>query len=296
MTYKRIISGDIGGSHLTVALFEEYDKGFHLQKMERVSIDSRLGKSEILQNWFAGLKSLVNSFEGVYISMAMPAPFDYLEGVCLIQEQGKFLSLYGVNLKKEFSNELGIPEHHIKFINDAEAFLSGEVLFGKGKNIDALLGITLGSGLGSALKKGKEIRDASLWNFPFKDGIVEDYLGTKWFQMQARDKLGIEIIGVKELIETVGDTKVLRDIFSEFALNLGEFIIQQYHIHHFECIILSGNISKSSLFFQRKVKEYLYQAGLDLPIEISQLGENAALYGAAALFFDSNKGTRLILN
>jgi glucokinase len=43
------------------------------------------------------------------------------------------------------------------------------------------MGLTLGSGLGSSLKKGCKISDAGLWSSPFKEGIAEDYLGTGWF-------------------------------------------------------------------------------------------------------------------
>lgn len=213
MTKKRIIAGDVGGSHLTVALFEKKGEHLQLKKTKRASVNSLLGKSEILKSWFDILRGLVDSFEDVYLSLAMPAPFDYQEGVCLIQEQGKFLSLYGLNLKKELSKELGIPENQIKFINDAEAFLYGESLFGKGKGLDSFLGITLGSGLGSALKKGKEIHDASLWNFPFKQGVVEDYLGANWFMEKAKSSYGIEVRGVKELVDIARDSQMLKDIF-----------------------------------------------------------------------------------
>lgn len=295
MTKMRIIAGDIGGSHLTVALFEKIGKDLKLQKTKRASVDSRLGKSEILKSWFDEINSLVGSFEDVYISLAMPAPFDYSEGICLIQEQGKFLSLYGVNIKKELCKELGIPENYIKFINDAEAFLYGESLFGKGRGIDSILGITLGSGLGSALKKGRDIRDASLWNFPFKEGIVEDYLGSNWFLSQAQKIIGIKATGVKELIDVLGDSEVLKEIFSEFASNLSEFIIQQYEIHHFDHVIISGSISRSAYLFQEQLRSNLSKSGLSIPFEVSLLGENAALFGAAAVFFEDIKDIKIIV-
>lgn len=296
MTKKRIIAGDIGGSHLTVALFERNDKHLQLQKTKRASVNSLLGKSEILKSWFDEIRGLVDSFEDVYLSLAMPAPFNYQEGICLIREQGKFLSLYGVNLKKELSKELGIPENQIKFINDAEAFLYGESLFGKGKGIDSLLGITLGSGLGSALKKGKEIHDASLWNFPFKKGIAEDYLGSNWFLAKAKASYGIEVRGVKELVDIAKDSQMLKDIFSEFALNLSEFLIQQFQIQHFDRVIISGNISRSADLFQEQLKSNLSKSGYPILIELSQLGESAALYGAAAVFVNNIRDIKLMVS
>lgn len=296
MTKKRIIAGDIGGSHVTVALFEKNDKNLKLKKTKRAFVNSFLSKSEILESWFDVIRSLVDSFEDVSVSLAMPAPFDYPEGVCLIKEQGKFLSFYGVNLKKELSKELGIPEDQIKFINDAEAFLYGEALFGKGKGIDSILGITLGSGLGSALKKGQKIHDASLWNFPFKKGVVEDYLGSNWFLTKAKTTYGVEVRGVKELLEMSRDSQMLNDIFSEFALNLSEFLIQQFNIHHFEKVILSGNISRSVDLFQEQLKSNLSKSGQPISFEFSELGENAALFGAAAVFFDKSREIKLLVS
>lgn len=287
MAKLKIIAGDVGGSHLTVALFEKNDRYLQLQKTKRASINSLLGKAEILNNWFDVIRSLVDSFEDVSVSLAMPAPFDYPQGICRIQEQGKFLSLYGVNLKNELSNELGIPENQIKFINDAEAFLYGEALFGKGKDLDSLLGITLGSGLGSALKMGKEIQDASLWNFPFKKGLVEDYLGSNWFLAKAKATYGIEVRGVKELVDIVGDSQILKEIFSEFAVNFSEFLIQQFQIFHFDRVIIGGNISRSANLFQEELKSNLSKSGYPIPFEVSQLGEKAALYGAAAVCIDN---------
>jgi glucokinase len=73
----------------------------------------------------------------------MPAPFDYGNGICLIEEQAKFNSLYKVNIKEELSARIGIPDTQIKFVNDAEAFLHGESAFGAGIHEESLLGITL---------------------------------------------------------------------------------------------------------------------------------------------------------
>jgi glucokinase len=288
MTQKRIVAGDVGGSHITIALFEEDCDGIHLAKIERQSIDSFADKAIILDNWTSVIKNMYPPGDPIFISLAMPAPFDYNEGVCLIKEQGKFRSLYGVNVKKELSSRLGVQESSINFINDAEAFLLGESAFGIGIGIDSILGITLGSGLGSALKSGNSVRDAELWSTPFKDSIAENYLGTSWFVQWAKSKFVIDIEGVKEFISHPNLIGKIEEAFEVYSSNLADFIQNQYADFKMEKVIIGGNISLSSGLFLDRTISQLSIAGLDIPIEISKLGEKSALYGAASIFVNGN--------
>ena len=286
MTQRKIVAGDVGGSHITLALFEENSEGMQLAKIERQSLDSYADKAIILDNWTSVIKKLYSPGDPIFISLAMPAPFDYSEGICLIKEQGKFRSLYGVNVKKELSSRLAIPETSINFINDAEAFLLGESAFGIGIGIDSILGITLGSGLGSAIKSGNNVKDAELWSSPFKESIAENYLGTSWFVQWAKSELFIDIEGVKEFISHPNLIGKLEEAFEIYSSNLADFIQNQYADFQMEKVIIGGNIALSSELFLNKTISQLGFVGLDIPIEISKLGEKSALYGAASIFLN----------
>ncbi|MGY6743867.1 MAG: ROK family protein [Cecembia sp.] len=286
MSSKKILAGDIGGSHITLALFEERGPELYLLQTERYALDSSLAKDEILGNWLGFLMKYVDLNPDLSICLAMPAPFDYENGICWIKEQGKFKSLYGADLKTAFSKGLGLPASKIKFINDAEAFLFGEAFFGKGIGFSLLLGLTLGSGLGSAIKKGDKVVDAGLWNSPFKDGIAEDYLGTVWFIQYVKSRFGIDLKGVKDLLEHKSLQHELQDIFQLYATHLSEFIANEYLKHELEAVIIGGNISLSAERFIPQVSDKLHRKGIHMAIEISQLGEQSALYGAASVFFD----------
>src|SRR5690606_20272152 len=118
-----------------------------------------------------------------------------------IKDQKKFQSLYNLNVRQELSRRLSIPPEHIRFINDAASFLQGEVFCGAGRDYKRVLGLTLGTGLGSAICKEGVAEDADLWNSLFKDGIVEDYLSGRWF-LQRYTKLSDDTVcDVKELNE-----------------------------------------------------------------------------------------------
>ena len=267
---------------MTLALFEDKGQGFHLNDRLRMAVDATLSKEEILELWVQGMKTWAEQSKEVYVALAMPAPFDYEKGICLIRDQKKFRSLYAVNLREELSGMLGIPLSNIRFINDAEAFLQGEAYFGKGKGFATLLGITLGSGLGSAFKQKERFMDAGLWNMPFKNGIAEDYLGTPWFVHWADLHLGRQFGGLREITEEAESISQLMPMFHAFADNLGDFLAKVHSLHPFEAIVMGGNITRSSHLFFPRLYDRLHAQGILVPVAKSELGELSALLGAVS--------------
>ena len=297
MSKKLILAGDIGGSHITIGKFIESSDGYQLDKIQRIPVDSYAAKSDILNEWATFIKSMANFNETFLLSLAMPAPFDYNNGICLIQEQGKFKHLYNVNLRDELSVLLGIPPSNIKFINDAQAFLLGENYFGMVNGANRVLGLTLGSGLGSSIKINRDIKDGELWKSSFKDGIAEDYLGSSWFVNWVRKESGIQVEGVKEIIQDQQIFLKAGGVFDVFADNLADFIALHHSNLELDKVILGGNITLSSSFFLNRVIANLRQKEIHIPVEISQLGEKSAVFGALALIFEKKLqlGEKLIV-
>ncbi|WP_194975096.1 ROK family protein [Aquiflexum lacus] len=288
MSNRTILAGDIGGSHITIGRFVENPGNILLEDFQRKQIDSYATKSMILMEWKSLIQRMVLPGESFLLSLAFPAPFDYNQGICLIQEQGKFKHLYEVNLRDELSELLGIPPSDIKFINDAQAFLLGETVFGQLNGAKRVLGLTLGSGLGSSIKKGQQVIDGELWKSPFRDGIAEDYLGSSWFVDWVKKETGIEVNGVKEIIQSQEIFEKAGSVFNVFADNLAEFILLNYPEIQMEKIILGGNISLSSTHFMNRLQYNLQRNGLYIPVEVSQLGEKSAVCGALTLFLEDN--------
>lgn len=297
MSKTSILAGDIGGSHITIGKFVENSNGYKLDKIQRMYIDSLSPKSNILDQWTTMIKNLVTSGEFFSLSLAIPAPFDYKNGICLIQEQGKFRHLFKVNLRNELSGRLDIPSFKIKFINDAQAFLLGETYFGQVNGAKSVLGLTLGSGLGSSIKINQKIVDGELWKSTFKDGIAEDYLGSAWFVNWVKNETGIHVNGVKEIIQNQEIFEKAGAVFDVFADNLSEFIALHYSMLRMDKVILGGNISLSSSYFLDRLIRNLYQNKIHIPVEVSQLGEKSAVFGALAVFLERKQllGEKLIL-
>jgi glucokinase len=218
----------------------------------------------------------------VLIGIAMPGPFDYENGICLIKDQDKFKSLYQVNLKEELAKYLAIPPTAIRFINDAAGFMKGEVFGGAAKGYQNAIGLTLGTGLGSAISINGVAKDAGLWNSPFLGGIAEDYFSTRWFVKKYEDLTGNVFAGVKELAAIAETDPYAKQIFNEFGRGLGHFLADLIKANQAEVVVLGGNISQAYHLFAPHLIDNLKAYHLDTEIKVALLNEHAALIGAAS--------------
>lgn len=284
MTDRQIIAMDFGGSHVTAGSFLWTGERYELKSSKRIFCDARLEKEELLAVWEAFINELKSNQGLIQLAIAFPAPFDYDNGICLIKEQDKFRDLFGVNLRKELSKRLGLLVHDILFMNDAQAFLTGECVFGKLNGFTKVLGLTLGTGLGSALKTDNMIVDSGLWSYPFKEGIAEDYLSAGWFIRWMAIEKQVHIKGVKELVEKEEYSESAKESFFIFANHLAEFIESIVFQYHPQIILLSGNICKANSYFLNDLRDILFYKKVPIAILLSDLREKAALLGAATLF------------
>lgn len=278
---------DIGGSHITAALVNLETRILISGSCKRKSVNSQDGAEEIISSWcdiiseaFSGINILTKK-----IGIAMPGPFDYKKGIALMDSQDKFDALYNLNIKEMIANRLGIPSENIRFINDAVAFLQGEVFCGAVRNYNRVLGLTLGTGLGSALYDGVT-KDADLWNSEFKDGIAEDYLSGDWFLRRYNELTGSRVEGVKELTQLLDHGAYVKQIFSEFAQNLCDFIIPLVRKYNMEAVVIGGNISNAFELFLPELNKTLEENLLKVDIKIASLKEDASLLGSASCWED----------
>ena len=116
-------------------------------------------RAELLGAILAAARSVADG--ATHVGVATPGPFDYERGICTIR---------GVGSSRRCSASISAPSSRvfsrhadpraIRFLNDAEAFLLGEAAAGAARGRSRAIGITLGTGLGSAfLVEGKIVRD-----------------------------------------------------------------------------------------------------------------------------------------
>ena len=287
VTEQYVLTADIGGSHITTAICDLTKRMIIKGSLTRVELRSRGSSESILLAWKTALEDTIRntavSFMG--LGIAIPGPFDYSKGISYIQGLNKYDALYGLNIKEYFATLLGLDPEKIKFRNDAEATIAGEVMAGAGKGFGSVLGVTLGTGFGSAYYKNHITRDLNLGIEPFRDTIADDILSSRWFLKRYFALTGISVTGVKELAELSSENKTARLIFKEFANNMGDFLQDHLNLLNPDALIISGNIAKASRLFSASLKNKLNNRA----VIVGGLGEEAALLGAASLFINEKQ-------
>ncbi|GMQ93410.1 MAG: ROK family protein [Acidimicrobiia bacterium] len=88
------------------------------------------------------------------VGIAIPGPFDYEHGIGLFRDVAKFEALHKVDVRSGLRACIGRGADHIRFLNDADAFGLGEWVSGVGVDHDRIVGLTLGTGVGSVFLNG----------------------------------------------------------------------------------------------------------------------------------------------
>lgn len=281
-----ILGVDIGGTHITAAVVDLVNRRILDNTINRRHVDASGSVAEIIAGWSETMLAAMGMFSRTitHVGIAMPGPFDYENGIALMQNQDKYDALYGVNVKKLLAQALQLDMQHIKLQNDAPCFLKGEIFAGAAQGYSRAIGLTLGTGLGSAAVVEGEAWDAELWKSPFNGSIAEAHLSSRWFIKRFQELSGIKAENVKCIVEMLPAEPKVHELFDDFAHNLAEFIVQFAKQESPVVIILGGNIAKSFNLFGDALVKNLREQHIHVPVKIARLGEQAALLGAANLW------------
>jgi glucokinase len=274
------IGVDIGGSHITASYVSADHNNIISDTKVRAKVDAHADAQSIIDCWSDVLTSLYRPhiYKDTKIGIAMPGPFDYQAGISLIKDMNKYESLYGLNVRNMLASRIGIQAENIMFRNDAEAFLHGEVAVAAFNDQVKTIGITLGTGLGSAVNYNGVTSDVFRAITPMHEGIAEDYISTRWFLKKYNQLTGLKVANVEELLG-VEDLSVINLIFSEFAQNLGRFLNDFSQQENADVIVIGGNIARCLNVFKQEMTSYIEKP--DILIRQTVLWEDAALVGAA---------------
>jgi glucokinase len=235
---------DIGGTHVTAGRVQL--SSATVEPDARVRLEFARGTT-LLTRILEAADSVATP-ETRRFGVAAPGPFDYDAGVCLVSH--KLPGLYGINLRRELAMAVGLTGRAVSFLNDAEAFLLGEWWAGAARGHTRALGITLGTGLGSAfLEDGRFVRsgrvpaDGALYTLAFRGRPVEQTISRG--ALLARYGAGrdgdpdVEQIAVRA---RAGEARALR-VFEELAADLGEFLAAPLEAFDPTCLVVGGSIA-----------------------------------------------------
>ena len=138
---RYFIGIDVGGTKIEGIIMNE-DKKI-LDKI-RISTDADKGKNAVIENIVKLAQKLW--IDPVYgVGIGVPGPVSE-EGVVL--DTPNIPKFKSVNLKKILSKKLGVE---VRIENDANLFALAEHVFGAGKKYPNMLGVIIGTGVGSGL-------------------------------------------------------------------------------------------------------------------------------------------------
>ena len=292
------IGVDIGGSHITAVAVNMQNHSIIKGSSAESLVDNKAEADEILGVWTGVLRKVVDNipvFRLRGIGFAMPGPFDYVKGICLIRGVPKYEKLYGVNVGKAIISRLGLPcDCRVRFMNDASSFAVGEAWAGKAAGYKKMMAITLGTGFGSAfvdnripVVEGDTVpKGGCVYYLPVGNGIADDSFSTRWFTARYKEVTGKDAAGVKDVAEAAKRTSEVRDLFDEFGKNLGIFLSPWLMKFDAEILVIGGNISHAFDLFGNSFEAELKNSGCSTAIAISGLKEDAALLGSAYLLDD----------
>jgi len=274
-----VLGIDIGGTYLKVGRVE---KGI-IVKQASNSVDSKATEEETLFSLFEAIDSVINS-DVTAIGIGVPAVVDPITGV--VYDVQNIPSWKKVALKEIVEKRYNLP---VFLNNDANCFALGEKIFGKGKDYENFIGLSIGTGIGMGIIVNNNLYNGVLCGagevgmLAYKDGIMEEYSSSFFFSKnyhQTAEKLSLSA--------AEGDENALQ-AYVEFGFHLGECIKSILYMYAPEAIILGGSISKSFYLFKESLelslKSFAYQKQIeDLKIETSNQ-EGIAILGAASLCF-----------
>jgi glucokinase len=281
-----IIALDVGGSSVKSALVMA---GQQIKGNVFIdAIQSKAHADEILHTLATIIAGHLQKVEHVLgIAFAFPGPFDYEQGICLIQNQAKYDALYGINVGAELREILSTPTLEMRYRNDAQAAILGEALYGAGISFSRILGLTLGTGMGSAfVVNGKLITEGEnvppngwLYSFPYGNQAADDVFSTRGLLARLRGQ-GIQADDITSAIQIAGDnTTALSESFTSFGTDLGEFLEPFISAFRADALLITGGIAETWHRFAPSLNR-----SLSVPILKGVLGHRAALLGAAALY------------
>jgi glucokinase len=238
---------DIGGTHVTAGRVQL--SSATVEPDARVRLEFTCGTT--LLKRILDAAELVASPETRRFGVAAPGPFDYDSGVCLVPH--KLPGLYGINLRRELALAVGLTGRAVSFLNDAEAFLLGEWWAGAASGHTRALGITLGTGLGSAfLEEGRFVRsgprvpaDGALYTLAFRGRPVEQTISRAALLARygADPDGGPDIEQIAERARA-GEARARR-VFEEVAADLAEFLAAPLEAFGPTCLVVGGSIARA---------------------------------------------------
>jgi len=277
----KVIGIDLGATNVRGAVVIDGE----LSPIEAARIHSDGTVEEVLNDIYQVVDKLITN-DVAAIGIGVPSVVDVKQGI--VYDVLYIPSWVEVPLKKLMEERYHIP---VFVNNDANCFAVGEYHFGKGKGVDAMIGLTLGTGLGAGLIINKKLyagQNCGAGEFgclDYRDNILEYYASGSFFQ----NVYGLDGTKVFEEAQK-GDQRAL-ERYAELGIHIGNAIKMVMYSLDPELIILGGSVRLAYDYFQQtmweQIRTFMYSKSIErIRIDVSAL-QNSGILGAAALYYDA---------
>jgi glucokinase len=284
MTQTKIIGIDLGATNIRGAVVN----GEQISEIISRRIQTKGTEEQVLEDVYSLIDTLIDN-DVKAIGIGVPSVVDVKLGI--VYDVIHIPSWKEVHLKELLESRYHVP---VFVNNDANCFALGEHYFGKGKGIDDMVGLTIGTGLGAGiiinnhLYAGRNCGAGEFGMVDYLDRNYEYYCSGSFFK-NVYDLNGEDIFKNAKN----GDSQALT-LYSELGKHLGNAIKMIMYTYDTELIILGGSVQMAYDFFEKamweRIKTFEFPKSIErLQIKTSALA-NSGILGAAALYFDAEQG------
>jgi glucokinase len=277
---------DIGGTHVSGGRVDLGSATLDARSRVSETLPAGGGRAELVAAISRVTRSIAREVH--LLGVAVPGPFDYAAGVSKIAH--KLEALHGVDLRSELyaASNLQDPAA-IHFLNDAESFLLGEWWAGAARHHSRAIGITLGTGLGSAFSEdGAIVRSGDrvppggeLYRLRFRGADVERTISRA--ALRAAYGTGLDDdVDVEQIAERAhaGEPAGGR-VFDDLGTALGQFLTPWLRAFDPSCLVVGGSIARSWGLFERSLRAELEPVAGLRTVTVAEHIDDSALLGAA---------------
>src|SRR3569833_4588345 len=275
----KVIGVDLGATNVRGAVVT----GETLSDIISARIHSDGSVEEVLNDIYQVVDQLISENIDA-IGIGVPSVVDVAQGI--VYDVLYIPSWVEVPLKKHME-----ARYHLTVLvnNDANCFAVGEHYFGKGKGVDSMIGMTLGTGLGAGvivnnkLYAGYNCGAGDFGLFNYKDNILEYYASGSFFQ----NVYGL--YGTKVFEEAKNGDKRALELYAELGTHIGNAVKMAMYAFDPQLIILGGSVRHAWEFFEEtmwaEIKPFAFTKSAERNRVENSFLQNSGILGAAALYY-----------
>ncbi|MFH1849811.1 MAG: ROK family protein [archaeon] len=285
---KNYMGIDIGGTNIKGALVTS--KG-EIIRQHSLPTDSREGSSTVIDN-ICRCISVLGPEGAASIGLGCPGPLDPVTGVVIHTPN---LPLKNTPLRQIVAKKFRLP---VYLDNDANCFILGEATFGAGIGLANVVGITLGTGIGSGAYlngiyrgrgSGMEFGHTTIDYLgpagKCNNNCIEELLSARGIMRMARQReLSADSPKQINILAKKGNPEAVA-LWRYYGITLGIAITNLVNIFDPDLVVIGGRIANAWPFFGRSLKETVLKRSILRPPKIARtkLGIRAGILGAAAM-------------